>query len=44
MPGVYAIGAYSGTGNVVGALLGRAVVEKITTGQSQAWSDFSEAI
>lgn len=44
IPGVYAIGAYCGTGNVVGALLGRAVVEKITTRQSQTWSDFSEVI
>ena len=42
MPHVYAIGGYCGTGNVVGALLGRAVVEKITSGQSKAWSDFSE--
>ena len=39
---VYAIGAYCGTGNVVGALLGRAVVEKIVTGSSDAWSDFSQ--
>lgn len=41
---VYAIGAYCGTGNVVGALLGRAVVEKISTGKSEVWSDFSEVI
>ena len=31
-PGVWAIGAYSGTGNVIGALCGRAVAEQITRG------------
>jgi glycine/D-amino acid oxidase-like deaminating enzyme len=41
--GVYAIGAYCGTGNVVGALLGRAMVENISTGKSQIWSDFSHS-
>ena len=40
---VYAIGAYCGTGNVVGALLGRAMVEKITTGASQVWADFHDS-
>lgn len=39
-PNVYAIGAYCGTGNVVGALLGRAVVEKITKGSSHAFDVF----
>jgi glycine/D-amino acid oxidase-like deaminating enzyme len=33
-PGVWAIGAYSGTGNVVGALCGRAVAEMIATNRS----------
>jgi glycine/D-amino acid oxidase-like deaminating enzyme len=32
--GVWAVGAYSGTGNVVGALSGRAAAEMITTGRS----------
>lgn len=34
-PNVWAIGGYNGTGNVVGALCGRAVVEKIATGKSR---------
>jgi glycine/D-amino acid oxidase-like deaminating enzyme len=33
--GVWAIGAYSGTGNVVGALCGRAVAELIVRGRSE---------
>lgn len=33
--GVWAIGAYSGTGNVVGALCGRAVAEMIVRGRSE---------
>ena len=33
--GVWAIGAYSGTGNVVGALCGRAVAELIVLGRSR---------
>ena len=33
-PGVWAIGAYSGTGNVIGALCGRAVAAQITRGDS----------
>jgi gamma-glutamylputrescine oxidase len=33
-PGVWAVGAYSGTGNVIGALCGRAVAEIITRGRS----------
>jgi len=34
-PGVWAMGAYSGTGNVIGALCGRAVAEVIATGRSE---------
>ncbi|HEY4218561.1 MAG TPA: FAD-binding oxidoreductase [Gemmatimonadaceae bacterium] len=33
-PGVWAMGAYSGTGNVIGALCGRAVADVVLTGQS----------
>lgn len=33
-PGVWATGAYSGTGNVVGALCGRAVAQLVTSGKS----------
>jgi gamma-glutamylputrescine oxidase len=33
-PGVWAIGAYSGTGNVVGAICGRAVAEVVASGHS----------
>ncbi len=33
-PGVWAIGAYSGTGNVVGALCGRGVAETLLRGRS----------
>ncbi|HEX2780127.1 MAG TPA: FAD-binding oxidoreductase, partial [Gemmatimonadaceae bacterium] len=33
-PGVWAAGAYSGTGNVVGALCGRAVAQLVTRGTS----------
>jgi glycine/D-amino acid oxidase-like deaminating enzyme len=33
-PGVWAVGAYSGTGNVVGALCGRAAAEIVTIGRS----------
>jgi glycine/D-amino acid oxidase-like deaminating enzyme len=33
-PNVWAIGAYSGTGNVIGAICGRAVAECITQGRS----------
>lgn len=39
-PNVFAIGGYSGTGNVVGSLLGRAVIEKITSGTSDAYETF----
>lgn len=38
--GVWAIGGYCGTGNIVGALLGRAVVAKIVSGNSQVLADF----
>jgi len=34
-PDVWAIGAYSGTGNVIGALCGRAVAELIVRGESE---------
>jgi gamma-glutamylputrescine oxidase len=34
---VWAIGAYCGTGNVVGALCGRAVAEQIVKGKSETW-------
>jgi glycine/D-amino acid oxidase-like deaminating enzyme len=37
-PGVWALGGYSGTGNVVGALCGRAVAETLITGRT---SDFA---
>lgn len=33
-PGVWAIGAYSGTGNVVGAICGRAVAEQVVSGRA----------
>lgn len=42
-PNVYAIGGYSGTGNVVGSLLARAVVEKISTGHSDNFELFKSA-
>ena len=38
---VWAIGGYCGTGNIIGALLGRGVVQQITTGSSQILTDFS---
>ena len=40
-PGVWAVGAYCGTGNVVGALLARGVVDQCIDGQNQAVSDFA---
>jgi glycine/D-amino acid oxidase-like deaminating enzyme len=40
-PGVWAVGAYCGTGNVVGALLARSVVDHCIDGQSQVVSDFA---
>jgi glycine/D-amino acid oxidase-like deaminating enzyme len=36
-PGIWAIGAYSGTGNVVGALCGRAVAQRIARGSTELW-------
>ena len=40
-PGVWAVGAYCGTGNVVGALLARSVVDQCIAGHSQVASDFA---
>jgi glycine/D-amino acid oxidase-like deaminating enzyme len=40
-PGVWAVGAYCGTGNVVGALLARSVVDQYIDGQSQVITDFA---
>ena len=40
-PGVWAVGAYCGTGNVVGALLARSVVDQCIDGQSQVIADFA---
>jgi gamma-glutamylputrescine oxidase len=34
---VWAIGAYCGTGNTIGALCGRALAEQLATGKSEAW-------
>lgn len=38
---VWAIGGYCGTGNIIGALLGRGFVEHISTGTSQILTDFT---
>jgi glycine/D-amino acid oxidase-like deaminating enzyme len=40
-PGVWAVGAYCGTGNVVGALLSRAAVDQCIDGHSQVIADFT---
>lgn len=40
-PNVYGIGGYSGTGNIVGAMLGRAVINKITNGTSSVFDLFN---
>ncbi len=40
-PGVWAVGAYCGTGNVVGALLARSAVDHCIDGQSQVVTDFA---
>jgi glycine/D-amino acid oxidase-like deaminating enzyme len=40
-PGVWAVGGYSGTGNVLGALLGRAVAEEVVTGSSALLAPFA---
>ena len=37
---LYGIGGYCGTGNIVGTLLGRSVVEHIATGSSSTLTDF----
>ena len=39
-PGVWALGGYSGTGNVMGALLGRAVAQRIVLGASPLLEPF----
>jgi glycine/D-amino acid oxidase-like deaminating enzyme len=37
-PGVWTVGGYSGTGNVVGAICGRAAAQVIVTGRTpDAW-------
>ena len=41
--GVVAAGGYSGTGNVIGALCGRAAAERVATGTSAAWDLFTSA-
>ncbi len=40
MPGVWGLGAFNGTGNVVGTMLGRALVDQMIDGRSQILSDF----
>jgi gamma-glutamylputrescine oxidase len=42
-PRVWALGGYNGTGNVVGALLGRAIAERIARGQSKVLDAFALA-
>lgn len=42
-PGVWAVGGYCGTGNVVGALLARGVVELVDSGSSRAVTTFQAA-
>jgi gamma-glutamylputrescine oxidase len=39
-PGVWAIGGYSGTGNVVGALLGRGIAQRVALGGSELIAPF----
>jgi len=41
-PGIWAAGAYSGTGNIVGALCGRAAAE-LACGRPSAWADWLAA-
>lgn len=41
---IWAIGAYCGTGNVIGALCGRAVAEQIVLGESERWKLLSTGI
>ena len=40
MPGVWGLGAFNGTGNVVGTMLGRALVDQMIDGRSQILEDF----
>lgn len=40
---VWAIGAYCGTGNVIGALCGRALAEYLSTGKSERWAYLKSA-
>ena len=40
MPGVWGLGAFNGTGNVIGTMLGRALVDQMIDGRSQILSDF----
>jgi glycine/D-amino acid oxidase-like deaminating enzyme len=42
-PGVWVAGGYSGTGNVIGALCGRAAAELALTGASELWDAFGPA-
>ena len=42
-PGVWAIGGYSGTGNVVGSLLGRGVAQLIARGDDALLQPFMRA-
>jgi len=39
-PGVWACGAYSGTGNVIGAICGRAAAQLALTGESSLSRSF----
>lgn len=41
LPGVWAVGGYNGTGNVIGALCGKAAVEQALTGRSSLARLFS---
>jgi gamma-glutamylputrescine oxidase len=43
-PRVWALGAYNGTGNVVGALLGRAIAERIARGASKVLDVYQQAV
>ncbi len=42
-PGVWAIGGYSGTGNVIGAIYGRMVAQRVVTGGSDLMTTFDES-
>lgn len=39
-PGVWGLGAFNGTGNVIGTMLGRALVDQMIDGRSQILQDF----